>query len=39
MSEKVIKLQAAAANCTALVFYGLAEIYNRLAVQTMKAGL
>lgn len=39
MSEKVIKLQAAAAMMEALGCWGLAEVYNRLALQAAKAGL
>jgi hypothetical protein len=39
MSLKVIKLQAAAANMQAIGCYALAEIYNKLAAQAMRAGL
>jgi hypothetical protein len=39
MSDKVIKLQAAAANMAAIGCWGLSEIYNRLAAQALRAGL
>lgn len=39
MSDKVIKLQAAAAMMESLGCWGLAKVYAKLAAQALRAGL